>query len=189
MGKNDSEGKNCVMNVFFRGADFDGNPALREYAEKRVSRLAKYFSAIKLAEVSEKRERNWRIVEIALEGDGHRLRGRERADDLKLALDNAVDKLEQQLKRLKERMRDRKYAEGREAPPGEEGREFSEEYPQRRIVKVKTFEFLAMSPQEALQQMELLDHSFFVFQNEATGSVNVLYRREDGNCGLIQPES
>jgi putative sigma-54 modulation protein len=130
-------------------------------------------------------------AEIQLDLPGGLLRVEEEDQDLYAAIDRMVDRLEVQLKRYRERRfvgRRHSY----QGPPPPEVRDMEalrkpEEEEGPRIVRVKRFEMKPMDPEEAVFQMEALGHDFFVFRNAKTDEINVVYRRKDGNYGLIEP--
>jgi len=165
------------------------NDDLRKYAERKLQKLDKYFNHLRLIQVTHSQERNWHVVEVTVHGDGILLRGEEKSSDLRSSVDTVVEKLERQLKKHKDRLVERRRRASSRAqvvPTVEEATESEESQPQ--IVKTKRFAIKPMTPEEATLQMELLDHDFFVFANAQTQQVNVVYRRKDGNYGLIEPE-
>ncbi len=161
-------------------------PDLKEVAEKKMQKLERLLRQIDTVDITCSRERQWRVVEIMLNANGIIVRGEDRAIDLRSAIDSLVDKLERRVKKSRSRMieRYRSSSEIRQAPEAEEPREDFE--PQ--LVRSKRFTVKPMSPEEAAAQMELVGHDFFVFRNAETEQVNVIYRRRDGNYGLIEPE-
>jgi ribosome hibernation promoting factor len=183
------------MRVTVKGKNVHVTDTLKAYAEKKLQKLNKYFSNIKDAQVTQSIQRNWHIVEVQLEGDGVFLRGEERSADMYASIDAVVEKLERQVKRFKGKLMQHprpvdEEAEAEteleeEATEAEE-EEFEEGLPN--IVKTKRFAIKPMTAEEAAMQMELINHDFFVFLNQETEEVNVLYRRKDGNYGLIEPE-
>lgn len=183
------------MRVTVKGRNVQVTDALRVYAEKKLQKLTKYFNNIKEAQVTQSIQRNWHIVEVVIEGDGIFLRGEERSGDMYASIDAVVDKLERQLERFKGKLTAHPRPADLEAAV-EEGsepslEELSDEEAEEglpTIVKTKRFAIKPMNPEEAAMQMELLNHDFFVFLNAETEQVNVLYRRKDGNYGLIEPE-
>ena len=183
------------MRVTVKGRNVQVTDALKNYAEKKLQKLTKYFHNIKEAQVTQSIQRNWHIVEVLVEGDGIFLRSEERSGDMYASIDAAVDKLEKQLERFKGKLLAHpRPAEG--ALTGEEGtdqglEELSDEESEEglpTVVKTKRFAIKPMTAEEAAMQMELINHDFFVFLNAETEQVNVLYRRKDGNYGLIEPE-
>jgi putative sigma-54 modulation protein len=155
----------------------------RQYLEKKLSKLNRHFRREPEAQFTQGFERGLHLVEVTLNGDDILLRSQERNGDLRAAIDGAIHKLETQLKRFKS-----KRVDGHRQPsPARSGGEGEAEFTPR-IVRRKNFPMKSMPPEEAARQMELLAHSFFVFLNEETQRVAVLYRRENGDYGLIEPE-
>ena len=185
------------MNVYkLIGRNLEITDAIREYVEKKLSRLDRYQNGELMAKVVlslagsphvEKRAK----AEVQLDLPGGLLRVEEEDQDLYAAIDRMVDRLETQLKRYKERrFVGRRHAY--QGPPPPEVRDMEalrkpEEEEGPRIVRVKRFEMRPMDPEEAVFQMEALGHDFFVFRNAKTDEINVVYRRKDGNYGLIEP--
>ena len=165
-------------------------PRLREIAEQRMAKLQRLLSPIGSVDITCSRERQWRKVEMVVEANGLLVRGEEKALELQTALECLVDKLERQLKKSRSKLIDRY----REAPETREAwaqgspdlEELAESEPA--LVRSKRVAVKPMMADEAAAQMELLSHDFFVFINAETEQVNVLYRRRDGNYGLIEPE-
>jgi putative sigma-54 modulation protein len=180
------------MRVTVKGKNVHVTDTLKAYAEKKLQRLSRYFSNIKDAQVTQSIQRNWHIVEVQLEGDGVFLRGEERSADMYASIDAVVEKLERQVKRFKGKLlqHPRPMDEEEEELELEEAVESMEEAEEGlpNIVKTKRFAIKPMTAEEAAMQMELINHDFFVFLNQETEEVNVLYRRKDGNYGLIEPE-
>lgn len=184
------------MRISIKSRDGAVPDKLKVYAEKKLAKLTRYFQSIQTAELSQFVERGQHIVELSVEGDGVLMRSQERCGDPFAAVDNAVDKMERQVKRFKtRRLHDRQRAgaaRGEEvaatAPDGG-WTEDEEEEAMPPITRRKRFPMKPMPPEEAARQMELLDHSFFLFLNEETGTVNVLYRRRGGGYGIIEPET
>lgn len=177
------------MRVTVSGKNLQVTDAAKAYAEKKLQRLTRYFPDLREAHVTHSAQRNWQIVEVQIEGDGVFLRGEERTPDVFTSIDAVVDKLERQIERFKGRLLQRHHTAGTEpateeveaAAPSE-----GEELPT--IVRTKRFTIKPMSPEEAALQMELLGHDFFAFLNAETDQFNVLYRRRDGNYGLLEFE-
>ncbi len=179
------------MEILVRGKGVEVSDETREYATRKVGRLAEHFESLESAQFLESVEGKDHRVEVQLDGDGILLRGEDRGDDLVAAIDRVVDKLERQLRKYKDRSRrsGQTASHERESVRFVEMSESADEPPQTgRIVRSKRFPIKPVSPAEAVAQMELLSHDFFVFENAESGEVNVLYRREDGNYGLLEPE-
>ena len=187
------------MLVNVKGKNFGVTDALRRYAEKKVQKLGKHFREIKEAQVTQSVQRNWHIVEVQLEGDGVILRGEERTDNMYASIDQVVDKLEKRIMRYKGKLYGKSHEEGpkekealknamtQAAAEALEGEDAEVENPEPRIVRQKSFAVKPMAPDEATVEMELLHHDFFVFLNAKTEQVNVVYKRKDGDYGLIEP--
>jgi putative sigma-54 modulation protein len=177
------------MNVIVSGKNLEVSEGLKEYVEKKIGRLERYLPALTDARVEFALEKTKSIdqrevVQVTLRTNGTILRGEERASDFGSAVDIVVEKLEKQIERYKgKHYRGRAQAE-RATPVDVE----TDEEQTPRIVRTKRFRTRPMTEDEAIEQMELLGHSFFVFTHRERGTINVLYRRKDGNYGLIEPE-
>ena len=175
------------MRLQVKGKNVDLNPALKEYAQKRLGRLEKHLNDSARVELELAAERNPRIgqnqvAEATVWTKGPILRARESSHDMKASIDLLVDKLERQAQRLREkRRRGRAHDRASAAATAEEPEEAG-------VVKTKQFAVKPMSVEEAVLQLELIGHDFFVFQNADSGDVNVVYRRREGNYGLIEPQ-
>lgn len=179
------------MNISFQGKNIEVTQSLQEYAARKIERIGKFFDGIIKVEIEFIVEKNPRIqdsnrVEVTIFTNGTVIRGQAASTDMYGSIDFVADKLERQIKRYKNRLiqrskQNRKNNENRTMKP----RKGSEE---QRIVKVKQFYVKPMPPQEATLQMDLLGHDFFVFLNSESEEVNVIYRRKDGNYGLIEPK-
>jgi SSU ribosomal protein S30P/sigma 54 modulation protein len=185
------------MNVYkLIGRNLEITDAIREYVEKKLSRLDRYQNGELMAKVvlslagSAHVERKAK-AEVQLDLPGGLLRVEEEDQDLYAAIDRMVDRLEVQLKRYRERRFVGKRHSYQGPPPPEvrdmEALRKPEEEEGPRIVRVKRFEMRPMDPEEAVFQMEALGHDFFVFRNAKTEEISVVYRRKDGNYGLIEP--
>jgi putative sigma-54 modulation protein len=174
--------------------------ALRAATEEKIGRLDRFFEGMEFAEVHFSEERNPRITdkeicEVTLEGHGFQVRCKVSARDGFAAVDLAVEKLEHQLHKLKTRVRRRHQAASRRngagngsgrgaVEPGLVGRAEDESGP--RIVRTAQFEVKPMTPEEAALQMDLLGHDFLFFRNAESELAAVVYRRGDGDLGLIE---
>ncbi|MEW6276337.1 MAG: ribosome-associated translation inhibitor RaiA [Bacillota bacterium] len=176
------------MQVQVRGRNMDVTSALKEYVEKRVSKVGKYLDGIAEAQVTLTVEKGSHRVEVTIPINSMILRGEETTQDMYASIDLVVEKLEKQIRKYKGKLFKRLGKAAGEAA-GETGvpvGQAQENGPQ--VVRTKRFAIKPMSVDEAVLQMNLLGHSFFVFTNAETEQVNVLYRRKDGNYGLIEPE-
>ncbi len=166
-------------------------PDLKEIAERRLEKLSKLLKKIDTVDITCSRERQWRVVEIVINANGLLVRGEDRAIDIRSAVDSLVDKLERRIKKSRSKLLEhyRSHPDTQEAwaAPLPEI-EAPTDLASPSLVRSKRFTVKPMSPDEAAAQMELVGHDFFVFQNAETDQVNVIYRRKDGNYGLIEPE-
>ncbi len=172
------------MEIVVRGKNMTVNSALKEYAERKLSKVEKFLKHEPLnCQVTFSTERDRYVVEATIPLNGYLLRAEEWAYDALSSVDKVVDKLERQIKKYRTRLFRRDRQGVLEEPVKEE------ELDEHTIVRVKRFPVKPMSPEEATLQMELLGHDFFMFRNGDTGIVNVIYRRKDGNYGLIEPDA
>lgn len=170
--------------------------ALEHYATEKVGKLSKFFDeqhSASRVEVELIHERNRSIsepevVETTLFINGTVLKARESSPDMYASIDGMSDKLERQVRRYRGRQIDRWQGQKKsDSPEPEPFMVEEEEDIETRIVRTKQFQMKPMSAEEAALQLELLDHAFYVFTSADTGDINVVYRRRDGNYGLIEP--
>ncbi|MCL8208149.1 MAG: ribosome-associated translation inhibitor RaiA [Actinomycetia bacterium] len=170
------------MDVIVRGKNVDVTAALRDYVTRKVGKLARYLDAQPLtAEAVLSVQKDRQTVEVTIPLEGRLLRGEESTADMYASVDLVVDKLESQIHRIKSELKRRVH--GTREEPG------NGPVAVQAIVRKKTFSAKPMSVDEALLQMEMLGHDFFVFTNDETEQVNVVYRRRDGNFGLLEPQA
>lgn len=177
------------MRIQLNTRKLDVTPRLEEYVDKKVSKLGRYLSEVDeirvdLATQDTRSDSDSQIAQLTMWVRGTMLRAEERAGDIFAAIDASVDKMQRQISRYKKRRQDRWQRNETILPEFEE----EEEADEGEIVRVKRFEVLPMVPEEAVEQMELLGHQFFVFLNAEEGGINVVYRRRDGDYGLIVPQ-
>lgn len=173
------------MRISITGKNIEVSEYLRDLAEKKMSKLDRYFPADTVAQVTMAVEKNRHIVEVTIPYSGGIIRGEEVTGDMYASIDNVIAKLERQIIRYRTKLEKNLKAEAFNNEPLPEYDDYDEG---PSIVKVKRFSIKPMSVDEAVLQMELLGHSFFVFTNADTEDINVLYKRKDGNLGLIEPE-
>ncbi|MBF7081636.1 ribosome-associated translation inhibitor RaiA [Desulfallas sp. Bu1-1] len=174
------------MKVLVRGRNVDVTSALKEYVEKRVGKLTKFLDDVDEATVILVVEGDSHKVEVTVPFNGMILRGEEATGDMYASIDLVVDKLEKQIEKYKGKLARRRGAGEQKAAAGVPLPGGEEEGPT--VVKTKRFAIKPMPVEEAVLQMNLLGHNFFVFSNAETEQVNVVYKRKDGNYGLIEPE-
>jgi putative sigma-54 modulation protein len=169
------------LNITLKG--IEKIPQVTEDAIKsKIQKVEKYFNNVQKADVVVSKQRGRYSIETTLHIAGRILRAEGKGNLIDQALKEAADRLDRQVRRYKERIKGAKKSVREVEMP-----EISEE-PASAIVKIKTFPIKPMSVDEAILQLEMLDHDFFVFKDEETGEYNVLYRRKDGNYGLIKPQ-
>ena len=175
--------------------NMDVTPRLQNYVEKKTARLDRYLPSLTTVQVDLAME-NTRsavqrhVAEITIRDErGTILRAEERNSDMFAAIDAVIDKLYRQIERYRGKQKRKSRGKGEEIDLGEPlpiAEELEEE--QHAIVRHKRFALYPMSAEEAVDQMELLGHDFYVFFNSEDDGVNVIYRRRDGTFGLLQPE-
>jgi putative sigma-54 modulation protein len=183
-----SETQAGALPVRFVSHDITLAKEFQEHAQKSLDSLRRIYPNMQEAEVEVKRERGRFVVEVTLKIARYLLRAQEKATSLRAAFDKAIDKIDRQLHRHKERLIDRR----RRAKPlvafMTETETISQpQVPEFAIVRTKKFSVKPMTIEEAVIQMDLLGHDFFVFVNAETGQVNVLYKRKAGGLGLLEP--
>lgn len=184
------------MQLNIKGKNFEVTDRLRKYVDQKVGKLDRYLPGIidawvELSVEDTKAAQDRQACQITLRTDRVILRAEERSDDMFTAIDTVLEKVNRQIDRYKGKRRDRRRGAGAAVEPGVvevEAAEAEAEEEAASIVRVKRFPITPMHPEEAIEQMELLGHDFFIFYNAEVGQINVLYRRKDGNYGLLQPE-
>ena len=164
---------------------------LEAYAEKKIGKLGRYLPTIGEVKVEISREgaklpEQRFTVQVTLDSRGVLIRAQEKSKDIRTAIDKIVDVLSKRIERYKGKL----YDKGRGISFARQGAaiEAEEIEAPQRVVKSKRFLVKPMPVDEAISQMELLGHDFFLFIDADTERLNLLYRREDGNYGLIEPE-
>ena len=179
------------MQIIVKGKNLEVTDALRKYALEKVSKVEKYLDRILKTEIEMSVERNPKIpdnqvVEVTIFSSGPIIRAKESAVDMYQAIDLVSGKLERQARKVKRKLIDRSHHAKnpfKESPLAVK----EEEEEEAVIVKTKSFPLKPMTPEEACLQMDLVGHDFLVFINADTEETNVVYRRKDGNYGLIEP--
>lgn len=179
------------MNVTTTFRHMEQSEALKAYAEEKLERVKKYIEGPITAQVYFSVEKIRHIVEIVISARGVNTKASEATNDMYAAVDAAIDKIERQLKRYKEKLK------GHKPSSEENGRKLTKQIVQAEsieassepvIITTKTETAKPMSVDEAVMQMDLLNKVFLVFTNAVSGEINVIYRRKDGNFGLIAPQ-
>ncbi|MDD3852713.1 MAG: ribosome-associated translation inhibitor RaiA [Syntrophomonadaceae bacterium] len=180
------------MKFDIRGRNIDITEALKDYTTKRLSKLEKYIEDVKEAQVALSVEGDDHKVEVTIPLNGMLLRGEEATDDMYTSIDMVVEKLEKQIEKYKTRLYKNYRGAGLKKAMAEEARKELEaansQVDSFKIVRTKRFALKPMDEEEAIMQMNLLGHNFFVFYNAVSEEVNVVYKRKDGHYGLIEPD-
>ena len=161
-------------------------PAFNEYAEKRLaSKLGKFFGDEADAKITLTEFKNQIILELTVKYNSMIYRAEQLSDDKNDALDAVIDKIIRQIRKnktkIEKRLKDSAFKQN-----------FTDTVPEQdnyEVIKHKKFEMRPMDPEEAVMQMELVGHEFFVFLNSQNDKVSVVYKRKNGNYGLIEPEN
>lgn len=182
------------MNISIRGEHLEVTEALRDYVDKKVSRLERYFEAPLTSDVQVKLNviKGMQAIEVSIPLIGVLLRAEERNTDMYASIDLVVDKLERQIRKFKTKTNRKIREEGGkrdlfkiETSPVT----YMEEDEDFELVRSKRFTLKPMDVEEAILQMNMVGHSFFVFSNMDTDQVSVVYKRNDGKYGLIEPSA
>ena len=174
------------MRISITGKNLEISDYLRDLVDKKVTKLERYFPQNTEAQVTLSVEKNRHIVEVTIPYDGGVIRGEEVTGDMYASIDQVMDKLEKQIEKHKTKLIKRFRGSGFRAdiastvtvPEAEE----------ETIVRTKRFAVKPMDAEEAILQMNMLNHDFFMFLNIETEQVNLVYRRKDGHFGLLEPE-
>ena len=179
------------MQFQVKGRNLEVSDAIRSYAEEKLGKLERQLTdpRVELELTVEKNPSiaENQVAEATIWTDGPVLRARESSSDMRASIDQLVEKLERQVKR---------YRDARRAPPpaaranGDAARGDADHRRRggARIVKTKQFAVTPMTPEEAVLQLELIGHDFFVFRSADSEAVSIVYRRRDGGYGLIEPQ-
>ena len=183
------------MQVTITAKNLELGDSLRDYVESKSQRLDRFLADIdearnELDNQSTRSPGHSQVAQITLYSKGTVLRSEERSADMRSSIDTALDKMVRQLRRFKgKHWRARARRQGNEAPVEEfEDLDEVETETIDHIVRIKRFGTRPMDVDEAIEQMELLGHDFFIFYNMSEGGFNVVYRRYDGGYGLLIPE-
>lgn len=182
------------MNYNIRGERIEVTDALRDYVEKKVGKLERYFETPPTSDVNVKLSvrKDAHNVEVTIPMPGLMLRAEEKNPDMYASIDLVVDKLERQIRKHKTKVNRKFRQDGSIRTLFKEGNGAAStatavEDEELELVRTKRFALKPMDVEEAILQMNLIGHNFFVFSNMETQEVNVVYRRDDGKYGLIEP--
>jgi putative sigma-54 modulation protein len=180
------------MQLHVKGRNLEVSEAIRDYAHEKLSKLERQLKDPRV-ELELTVERNpsiaaSQVAEATIWTKGPVLRAREASHDMRASIDQLVDKLERQVTRYRRQGRDRRRKAARANGPEAGAASIVPEEPGETIVKTKQFALTPMSAEDAVVQLELVGHDFFVFRSDQTNEINVVYRRRDGTYGLIEPQ-
>ena len=175
------------MNIKVVGKNIEVTEGLKAAVEKKLAKLDKYFIDDVNATATLSVEKNMQKIEVLIPFNNAILRAEVKHNDLYSAIDLVIDKLEGQVRKQKTKLYRRNYDNSLKFNNIEDYDDFDKD-DEPKIVKTKRFAVKPMNEEEAVLQMELLGHDFFVFMNCDTDEVNVVYKRKDGNYGLIEQE-
>lgn len=166
---------------------------VRSYVEDKLPRVKKYIDEPIDAQVVLSVEKKIRHkAEVILTAKGITIKAKDETADMYAAIDGVLDKIERQLKRYKDKIKNHKPASGRERQVQKTvyaAQSIDEGHPEPSIIKTDSFQVKPMSVEEAVMQMDLLEKEFLVFTDSTSEAINVVYRRKDGNYGLIVPQA
>jgi putative sigma-54 modulation protein len=187
------------MNFNIRGENLKVTTSLREYTEKKISKLERYFNTPLATDVNVNMHvhNNEQVIEVTIPMQELLLRAEVAHEDMYAAIDLVAEKLERQIRKYKTKInrKSRQFHSslkgGQLAVSGSNATylKYDEEEEEFEVVRKKRFNLKPMNVEEAILQMDMLGHDFFVFSNAETGETNVVYRRKDGKYGLIEQES
>jgi putative sigma-54 modulation protein len=179
------------INVTFR--HMDSSEPLRKYVEDKLPKVKKYIDEPVEAQVVLSVEKKIRHkAEVSLTAKGITIKATDETADMYAAIDGVLDKLDRQLKRYKDKIKTHKPLSGKERRVEKTiytAESIDESHPEPSIIKSDSFHVKPMSVDEAVMQMDLLEKEFLVFTDASSEEINVVYRRKDGNYGLIVPQS
>ncbi|MGL4990635.1 MAG: ribosome hibernation-promoting factor, HPF/YfiA family [Sarcina sp.] len=174
------------MKVKIHARNIKLTEALKDTVEKKVLKLEKYFVEDIEAKVTLSVQKNRHIVEVLIPFNGICIRAEEATDDMYRSIDLVEEKLERQIVKYKKKLKKDEYSSVRY--PVLENEPIEVEESDSKIVKVKRFDLKPMNAEEAVLQMELIGHNFFVYKDGETNETKVVYKRKDGHYGLLEPE-
>ena len=176
------------MRVTIKGKNIELTNALKSIVEKKLDKLSKYFSPAVEANATLSVYKNDHTIEVTIPFNGVILRGEETNDDMYASIDLVLDKLERQIRKQKTKLQRRNNGDSLRFQYISNFEDRYMDTSEPAIVRTKRFAMKPMAVEEAVLQMELLGHNFYVFESDENGKVNVVYKRKDGDYGLIEPE-
>lgn len=175
------------MNVMITSKNFNASDHLKETIESKFEKLGKYFSKDIVANVTLTMEKSRQTMEATINVNGTLFRAEETTSDIYSAIDKVVDKLSSQMSRFKTRLQ-KKHKDHKDFVFQEVPDDLAAGGSDMKIVKSKQFDLVPMSVEEAVMQMELLQHSFYVFINLESDNINIVYKRKTDDYGVLEPK-
>jgi putative sigma-54 modulation protein len=173
------------MNIKVTARHLDLDPELKAYVEEKMNGLSRFFDRVDEAHVVLSSEGHRKVADVTVHAARAIVSSEQEADDVRGAFDRALEKVERQIRRHKDRVRDRKHgaamSDAAEALGGAAVGSFG--------IVPEASAAESMTPAEALAELDAASLGFLVFMNSATGKINVMYRRDDGQFGLVEPGS
>ena len=174
------------MTVNYIGKKTVVRDSFKEYAEKRMKKLGKFFDDDPVVNIIVTNHNEDETVEVTIQSHGMFFRAERASDDRQTSLDLVLDVLQKQIVRNKDRL-EKRWKSTVDVTAFAEPEILEESHPATELVKTKKFHVDTMDVEEAILQMNMLGHAFFLFRSAEDGGINVVYRRHDGNYGLLQP--
>lgn len=181
------------MKMIIKGRHMAVTDAIRSYAEEKIGRITKFLDGdyvtteVELWVEKNPSIENNQVAEVTVWTKGPVIRAKEASTDMYAAIDLVSEKLERQVRKYKGKLIDRGHGKRAQVPPLPPIEDLVPLDKEEHLIKTKSVELKPMTTEDAILQLELLGHDFFVFANADTDMVNVLYRRNDGGFGLIEP--
>lgn len=189
------------MNITVNGRNVEVTPALKQYAEEKIGKFDRYLTKITEAVVTLSVQKHMHKAEVQIKANGNHIQAESITEELYASIDDVTAKLDRQIKKLKDKVTGKRSREKAARTSSEEGwtkerrqaassEATEEEAPdEKMIIAREQHEMKPMPPDEAAMRLETDGREFFMFTNAESGQVNVIYKRKDGNCGLIEPAS
>lgn len=174
------------MKVVITSKNFNSSDHLKKTIETKFEKLGKYFAKDIVANVTLTMEKGRQKIEATINAKGTIFRAEEVSNDIYEGVDRIVDKLSSQMSRFKTKLQ-RKHKDNKEFIFANMPEADDPEVDEMSVVRRKKFDVMPLSLDEAIMQMELLQHTFYIFLNMETDTINVVYKRKDGNYGLLEP--
>ncbi|MCI4626683.1 MAG: ribosome-associated translation inhibitor RaiA [Candidatus Magnetoovum sp. WYHC-5] len=178
------------MNINITSRNFEITSAIKSYTEKKINKLEKFLSPVTETTIILSVEKHRHKVEVLINVNGHHIQAEAITSEMYSAVDEVMEKLDRQIKKYKEKVGSKRKEGSKVASEAEEGDTViphDEEKESIKIIKKEQLKVKPMSPEEAAMQLDLLERDFFVFKNDKSTDINVIYKRKDGDLGLIEP--